>query len=85
MYEDFNGRGTDYKLEGFWNMQTEQGIKVSEIRDEITLENRICTLEQVEVYIKAVESFMEELKTTESARFSSPMYRIQNEEHVNGR
>lgn len=53
VYEDFNGRGTDYKLAGFWNVQTEHGIKISEIRDEITPENRICTLEQAEVDIKA--------------------------------
>ena len=39
-------------------MQTEQGTKISKISDEITLENRICMLEQAEVYMKAVESFM---------------------------
>ncbi len=39
---------------GFWNVQTEQAVKVSDIRDEITPENRICTLEQAEVYVKAV-------------------------------
>lgn len=42
-------------------MQTEQAVKASEIRDEITPENRICTLEQAEVYVKAVESFMEDM------------------------
>jgi len=61
LYEDFNRRGTDYRLVGFWNVQTEQAIKVLEIRDEIIPENRICTLEQAEVYMKAVESFMEEM------------------------
>ena len=50
MYEDYNGRGTDYKLAGFWNVQTEHGIKVSEIKDEITPENRVCTLEQAGLY-----------------------------------
>ena len=84
VYEDYNGRGTDYQLAGFWNVQAEQGVKVSEIRDKITPENRICTLEQAEVYVKAVESFMEEVKTTESARYSRSMYRAQNEEHVWG-
>lgn len=39
---------------GFWNVQTEQAVKVSDIRDEITPENQICTLEQAEVYVKAV-------------------------------
>lgn len=48
LYEDFNRRGTDYRLVGFWNVQTEQAIKVLEIRDEIIPENRICTLEQAE-------------------------------------
>ena len=52
VYEDYNRRGTDYQLAGFWNMQTEQAVKVSEIRDEIIPENRICTLEQAEVYMK---------------------------------
>ena len=85
VYEDYNGRGTDYQLAGFWNVQTEQGIKVSEVRDEITPENRICTLEQAEVYMKAVESFMEELKPTESARYNRPMYRTHNEEHERDR
>ena len=85
VYEDYNGRGTDYQLAGFWNVQTEQGIKVSEIRGEIAPENRICTLEQAEVYMKAVESFMEEVKTTESAKYNRPMYRTHNEEHERGR
>lgn len=61
VYEDYNGRGTDYRLAGFWNVQTEQAVKVSEIREEITPEKRICTLEQAEVYVKAVESFMEDM------------------------
>jgi len=43
VYEDYNGWGTDYRLAGFRNVQTEQAIKVLEIRDEITPENRICT------------------------------------------
>ena len=85
VYEDYNGRGTDYQLAGFWNVQTEQGIKASEIRDEITPDNRICTLEQAEVYVKAVENFMEELKTTESAKYNRSIYRTQNEENVRGR
>ncbi len=78
VYEDYNGRGTDYQLAGFWNMQTEQGIKVSEIKDEITPENRICTLEQAEVYVKAVESFMEEMKSVET-RYDRPVYRTDKE------
>lgn len=59
-------------------MQTEQGIKVSEIKDEITPENRICTLEQAEVYVKAVESFMEEMKSVET-RYDRPVYRTDKE------
>ena len=85
VYEDFNRRGTDYRLVGFRNVQTEQGIKISEIRDEITPENRICTLEQADVYVKAVENFMEEMKLEESARYDRSMYRISNEEHVRSR
>lgn len=85
VYEDYNGRGTDYQLAGFWNVQTEQGIKVSEIRDEITPENRVCTLEQAEVYVKALESFMEEMEPSESARDNCPMYRTYNGEHIQGR
>ena len=61
VYEDYNGRGTDYRLAGFWNVQKEQAVKVSEIREEIMPENRICTLDLAEVYVKAVESFMEDL------------------------
>lgn len=79
MYEDFNRRGIEYKLAGFWNMQTEQAIKVSEIRDEITPENRICTQEQAEVYVKVVESFMEEMKPEESVRYDRPVYRTDKE------
>lgn len=85
LYEDFNRRGTDYRLVGFWNVQTEQAIKVLEIRDEITLENRICTLEQAEVYMKSVESFMKEIEPTESARHNCSIYRTHNEEHVRSR
>ena len=79
VYEDYNGRGTDYQLAGFWNMQTEQGIKVSEIRDEITPENRICTLEQAEVYVKAVENFMKEMKSIESVRYDHSVYKTDKE------
>ena len=75
VYEDYNGRGTDYQLAGFWNVQTEQGIKVSEVRDEITPKNRICTLEQAEVYVKAVESFMEEMKSIERVRYDRSVYK----------
>lgn len=85
VYEDYNGCGTEYKQAEFWNVQTKKGIKVSEIRDEITSENRVCTLEQAEVYIKAVESFMEEVKTTESTRYNRPMYRTHNAEHERDR
>lgn len=85
VYEDYNGRGTDYQLAGFWNVQTEQGIKVSEIRDEITPENRVCSLEQAEVYIKAVESFMEEMKMTECTRDNCPVYQTHDEEYVRDR
>ncbi len=49
-------------------MQTKQTIKVSEIREEIIPENRICTLEQAEVNVKAVESFMEDMESEERAR-----------------
>ena len=85
VYEDYNGRGTDYRLAGFWNVQTEQAVKLSEIRDEITPENRICTLEQAEVYVKAVESFMEEVKMPESVKDNHPVYRTYNEEYARGR
>ena len=66
-------------------MQVEQAAKVSEIREEITPENRICTLEQAEVYVKAAESFMEEMKMPENARNNRPVYRIHNEGYVRGR
>ena len=79
MYEDFNGRGTDYTLAGFWNVQTEQSIKISEIRDEITPDNRICMLEQAEVYVKAVENFMEEMEPAESTRYDRPVYKTDKE------
>lgn len=78
VYEDFNRRGTDYRLAGFWNVQTEQEIKVFEIKDEITPENRICTLEQAEVYVKTVENFMEEMKLEET-RYDRPVYRLEKE------
>ena len=68
VYEDYNRRGTDYQLAGFWNLQTKQGIKVFEIRDEITPKNQICTLEQTEVYMKALENFMEDMKKEWSER-----------------
>ena len=35
----------------------------------------ICTLEQAEVYVKAVESFMEEMKSSEHARSDRSMHR----------
>lgn len=75
----------DYRLVGFWNVQTKQTIKVSEIREEIIPENRICTLEQAEVYVKAVESFMEDMESEERARDNHLMYRTQNEKYVRGR
>lgn len=78
VYEDFNRRGTDYQLVGFRNVQTEDNIRVYEIQDEITAKNRICTLEQAEVYVKAVESFMEELKPEET-RYDRPVYRTDKE------
>jgi len=80
VYKDYNGWGTDYRMAGFRNVQTEQAIKVFEIRDEITPENRICTLEQAEVYMKAVESFMEEMKIPENARNNRPVYRTHDED-----
>ena len=85
VYEDYNGRGTDYRLAGFWNVQTEQAVKISDIREEIIPENRICTLEQAEVYVKAVENFMEEMESKECTRENQPMYRTHNEEYVRGR
>lgn len=75
VYEDYNGRGTDYRLAGSWNVQTKQAIKVSEIREEIIPENRTCTLEQAEVYVKAVESFMEEMNPTENAKHNRSTHR----------
>ncbi|MCI8365602.1 MAG: hypothetical protein HFG34_11750 [Eubacterium sp.] len=78
VYEDFNGRGTDYRPAGFRNVQTEQNIRVIDIKDEIIPENRICTLEQAEVYVKAVESFMEEMKPEET-RYDRSVYRIDKE------
>lgn len=85
VYEDYNGRGTDYSLAGFWNVQTEQAVKASEIRDEIIPENRVCTLEQAEVYVKAVENFMENLESEERAGKKRPMYWRHVEEYVRGR
>lgn len=85
IYEDYNRRGTDYRLAGFWNVQTEQAIKIFEIRDEITPENRICTLEQAEVYMKAVESFMEDMKTPEIARDNRSVYREYGGEYMRDR
>ncbi len=79
VYEDFNGRGTDYRLAGFRNMRMEQNIRLIDIKDEITPENRMCTLEQADVYVKAVESFMEELKPEESARYDHPVYQTDKE------
>ncbi|MCH5268310.1 MAG: hypothetical protein J1E62_08210, partial [Lachnospiraceae bacterium] len=81
VYEDFNRRGTSYTLAGFWNIQTDSGIKTSEIKDEITPENWICTLEQAEVYIKAVESFMEEMKHAENTKSDRSMRRSYSVEH----
>lgn len=75
VYEDFNRRGTNYRLVGFRNVQTEQNIKVYEIKDEITTENRICTLEQAEVYVKAVESFIEDMKMLKNVRDNYSVYR----------
>lgn len=59
---------------------TEQVIEVFGIRDEITLENRICMLEHRQM--KVVESFMEDMKAPESAKDNHPMYRRYNEEYV---
>lgn len=70
---------------GFWNVQKEQAVKVSEIREEIMPENRICTLELAEVYVKAVESFMEDMEPEERTRENRPMYQRQNEEYIQGR
>lgn len=72
----------DYRLARFWNVQTEHAIKVSEIRDEIIPENRICTLEQAEVYVKAVENFVEDMKSAENARDNRHIYRTYDEEHA---
>jgi len=67
------------------NVQKEQAVKVSEIREEIMPENRICTLELAEVYVKAVESFMEDMEPEERTRENRPMYQRQNEEYIQGR
>ena len=85
LYEDFNRRGTDYRLVGFWNVQTEQAIKVLEIRDEIISENRICTLEQAKMYMKAVESFMEEVKKPESTIDNCLVYRTHDVDYERSR
>ncbi len=82
VYEDFNRRGTDYRLVGFWNVQTKQAVKASEIRDEITPENRICTLEQAEVYVKAVENFMEDIKSEECTKENRLIYKTRSEEYI---
>jgi len=78
VYEDFNRRGTDYRLAGFRNAQTKQNINLYEIKDEITPKNRICMLEQAEVYVKAVENFMEEMKLEET-KYDRPVYRTDKE------
>ena len=72
--------GHKHSLWYLWNVQTEQAINVLEIRDEITLENRICTLGQAEVYMKAVESFVEDMNTPERARDSCPVYKADKDE-----
>lgn len=84
MYEDFNGLGIDYRLAGFQNVQTEQNIRVINIQDEIIPENRICTLEQAEVYVKAVESFMVEMKL-EKTRYDRSVYQTDKEKDRWGR
>ena len=75
IYEDFNGRGVSYTLVGFWNLRTKSTIRISEIHDEIAPENRICTLEQAAVYIKAVENFMEDMRQGEDMRAEQSMNR----------
>lgn len=85
VYEDYNGRGMDYRLVGFWNVQTKQAIKVLEIRDEIIPENRICTLEQAEVYMKAAENFMEDMKAPENVRNNRPVYRTHDMDYERSR
>lgn len=85
IYEDYNRRGTDYRLAGYWNVQTEQAIKIFEIRDEITPENWICTLEQAEVYMKAVESFIEDMETPENVRNNRPVYRTHDIDYERNR
>lgn len=85
VYEDYNGRGTDYQLAGFWNLQTKQGIKVFEIRDEITPKNQICTLEQTEVYMKALENFMEDMKKPERTREKHSAYRVYDADYERSR
>lgn len=59
-------------------MLTEQNIRVVDIKNEIIPENRICTLEQAEVYVKAVESFMEEMQPEET-RYDRSVYRTNKE------
>lgn len=85
LYEDFNRHGTDYRLVGFWNVQTDSSIKIFEIRKEITPENRICTLEQAEVYMKAVENFMENMKTPENVRNNHPVYQTHDVDYERSR
>lgn len=85
VYEDYNIRGMDYRLAGFWNVQTEQAIKISDVRDEIIPENRICTLEQAEMYMKAVENFMEEMKAPENAKNNCLVYRTHDVDYERSR
>ena len=86
IYEDFNGRGVSYTLVGFWNLRTKSTIRISEIHDEIAPENRICTLEQAAVYVKAVENFMEDMRQGEEQqdefmkRQDYPVYRTERGE-----
>lgn len=67
IHKDFNGQGVMYTFVGFWNLRTKSTIRITEIRDEITPENRICTLEQAAVYVKAVENFIEDMRQGEGA------------------
>lgn len=41
---------------------------------------RICTLEQAEVYVKALESFMEKIKPVET-RYDHTVYRTNKEKY----
>ncbi len=51
------------------------------IREEITPENRISTLEQAEVYVKAVENFMEDMELNDNTKYDHSLRRPYNKKN----